>query len=144
MRSHPKCCILLYNMSRRCFYWFVGFVCGRNEPQSKPQSVWSTTLTEWICKDIQMNKLHQLLVHHCCPTSDNEWQVILIIKQIKGMLKSMHYMAVLKLLIACSPMSEEQLGIAAKGVVPNNTLCSTCWAETNFLAWVVECNKTVS
>ena len=56
----------------------------------------------------------------------------------------MCYTAVLILLIVCSPMSEEQLGIAAKGVVPNNTLCNTYWAESNFLAWAVEYNKTVS
>ena len=40
-----------------------------------------------------------------------------------------------------SPTSEEQLGIVAKGVVPNNTLSNTHWAENNFLSWAVECNR---
>ena len=26
MKPYPECCILSYNMSIWCFYWFVGFV----------------------------------------------------------------------------------------------------------------------
>ena len=40
-----------------------------------------------------------------------------------------------------SPTSEEQLGDAAKGVIPNNILCNTGWAENNFQAWAVERNR---
>ena len=39
------------------------------------------------------------------------------------------------------PTSEEELCIAAKGVVPNNTLCNTRWAEKNFQTWAAERNR---
>lgn len=40
-----------------------------------------------------------------------------------------------------SPASEQELGVAAKGVVPNNTVCSTRWAENTFRTWAVERNR---
>ena len=37
--------------------------------------------------------------------------------------------------------SEKELTEAAKGVIPNNTICNTRWAEKNFLTLVAEHNR---
>ena len=42
-----------------------------------------------------------------------------------------------------SPVSENDLIIAAGGVIPANTKASTQWAERNFISWITERNKVV-